>query len=50
MKLVYMCRLGFKNGRLMERPLAKNERLSERPLTGKTGDFEVKNNKKTYIF
>ena len=50
MKLVYMCRTGFKNGRLRERPLTENQGLSERPLTGKTGDFGVKNNKETYFF
>ena len=49
MKLLYMCRAGFKNGRLKERPLTENEGLSERPLTGKTGDFGAKNNKETYI-
>ena len=50
MKLVYICRAGFKNGGLRERPLTENEGLSERPLTGKTGDFGVKDNKETYIF
>ena len=50
MKLVYMCRAGYKNGRLRERPLAENWGLSERPLNGKTGYFGAKNNKETYIF
>ena len=50
MKLVDMCRLVFKNGRLRERPLNENEGLSERPLTGKTGDFGAENNKETFIF
>ena len=52
MKLIYMCRTGFKNGGLRERPLTENGGLSERPLTGKTGDFGDKNNKKkkTHIF
>ena len=49
MKLVYICRAGFKTGGLRERPLTENDGLSERPLTGKTGDFGVKNNKETYV-
>ena len=44
MKLVYMCRAGFKNGGLRERPLTENGGLSERPLTGKTRDFGAKSN------
>ena len=43
MKLVYMCRTGFKRGVLREQPLTENGGLSERPLTGKTGDFGDKN-------
>ena len=50
MKLVYMCRTGFKNGGLRERPLTENRGLSERPLTGKIRDFGDKNNKETHIF
>ena len=53
MKLVYMCRAGYENGRLRERPCAGGwgvGMLSERLLTGKTGDFGVKSNKETYIF
>ena len=50
MKLIYMCRTGFKNGGLRERPLAENGGLSERPLAGKTGDFGDKNNKETHSF
>ena len=46
MKLVYMCRTGYKNGRLRERPLAENGWLSERPLTGKQGILELKITKK----
>ena len=30
--------------------MTENWGLSERSLTGKTGDFGVKNNKETYIF
>ena len=53
MKLVYMCRTGFKNeGGLRERPLTENGGwgLSERPLTGKTGDFGAKITKKRTFF
>ena len=41
MKLIHMCRTGFKNGGggLRERPLTENGRLSERLLTGKNGGF-----------
>ena len=51
MQLVYMCRTGFKNGGLRERPLTEmvcvcgGGVLSERPLIGKTGDFGANNNK-----
>ena len=45
MKLIYMCRIGFKYGGLRERPLTENGGLSERPLTRKTGDFGAKHNK-----
>ena len=48
MKLIYMCRIGFKNGgELRERRLTENGGLSERPRTIKTGDFGAKNNKET---
>ena len=50
MKLVYMCRIGFKNVGLRERPLTVNGGLSERSLTEKTGDFGAKDNKETYMF
>ena len=55
MKLVYMCRTGFKNGALREWPLTENGGwgwggLSERPFTGKTGTFETNNSNETCIF
>ena len=51
MKLVYMCRTGFKNGGLREQPLTEmGGGLSERPLMGKTGDFGARNNKETVFF
>ena len=51
MKLVYMCRLGFKNGRLRDRPLIENEGLSKRPLKGKKqGILELKITKKRIFF
>ena len=48
MKLVYICRTGFKKWGARERLLTENAGLSERPLTGKTGDFGAKNNKETF--
>ena len=38
----YMCRTGFKNGGLRERPLTENGGVSERPLTGKNRILEIK--------
>ena len=49
MKLVYMCRTGFKNGGRRERPLTENGDLSERALTGKIGKFGAKNKKETHM-
>ena len=39
MKVVYMCRVQFKNWGLREWPLTENGELSEWPLTEKLGGF-----------
>ena len=46
MKLVYMCRTGFKNGGLREWPLTENGGLSEWPQ----GILELKITKKHIFF
>ena len=51
MKLVYMCRTGFKNGGLGERPFTENGGIQSGPSGEKQGILELKITKKRiYIF